>query len=103
MTVGVVELLAALGEDCMDETTIQATIAEAKNQALVGTVHTVLVDGPSAEQPGVWCARTAGHAPDVDGTVFLRGFDGPAGVFARVQIEEAFEHDLTGRVLELLP
>ncbi len=82
---------------------IQATIAEAKNQALVGSVQTVLVDGPSAEQPGVWCARTAGHAPDVDGTVFLRGFDGPAGVFARAQIEEAFEHDLAGRVLELLP
>ena len=82
---------------------IQAGIAEVKSQALVGTVQEVLVDGPSAEQPGVWCGRTAGHAPEVDGTVYLRDFVGPPGRFARALIEEAFEHDLAGRVLEMLP
>ena len=79
---------------------IQARIAEEKGQALLGTVQEVLVDGPSAEHPGVWCGRTAGHAPEVDGTVYLREAQVAPGTFVRVQIEEAFEHDLAGHILE---
>jgi ribosomal protein S12 methylthiotransferase len=79
---------------------IQARIAEAHSQALIGTVQEVLVDGPSAEHPGLWCGRTAGHAPEVDGTVYVRGPQAAPGCFVRVQIEEAFEHDLTGRIVE---
>jgi len=80
---------------------IQAQIAEAKGRALVGSVQEVLVDGPTPEFPGVQCGRTAGHAPDVDGTVFLRGPDVPPGTFVRARIEEAFEHDLTGEILQV--
>jgi ribosomal protein S12 methylthiotransferase len=81
---------------------IQARIAERKGQALVGSVQEVLVDGPAAAVPGLQCGRTAGHAPDVDGTVFLRGAQVAPGTFVRARIQEAFEHDLTGEILEVM-
>ncbi len=78
----------------------QARIAEAKGRALLGSVQEVMVDGPAPEFPGVQCGRTAAHAPDVDGTVYLRGPVVPAGTFVRVRIREAFEHDLAADILE---
>jgi ribosomal protein S12 methylthiotransferase len=80
---------------------LQARIAEEKGQALVGSVQEVLVDGPASEFPDLLCGRTAGHAPEVDGTVYLRGPQVPPGTFVRVRIREAFEHDLTGEILEV--
>jgi len=80
---------------------IQAQIAEAKGQALVGSVHEVMVDGPAAEFPGIQCGRTAGHAPEVDGTVYLQGPQVDPGTFVRVRIRQAFEHDLFGEILEV--
>jgi ribosomal protein S12 methylthiotransferase len=80
---------------------VQARIAEAKGQALVGSVHEVMVDGPAAEFPGIQCGRTAGHAPEVDGTVYLQGPQVDPGTFVRVRIRQAFEHDLFGEILEV--
>jgi ribosomal protein S12 methylthiotransferase len=80
---------------------LQARIAEEKGQALVGSVQEVLVDGPASEFPDLLCGRTAGHAPEVDGTVYLRGPRVPPGTFVRVRIREAFAHDLTGEILEV--
>lgn len=80
---------------------LQVRIAEEKGQALVGSVQEVLVDGPALEFPDLLCGRTAGHAPEVDGTVYLRGPQVPPGTFVRVRIREAFAHDLTGEILEV--
>jgi ribosomal protein S12 methylthiotransferase len=80
---------------------VQARIAEAKGQALVGSVDEVMVDGPAAEFPGIQCGRTAGHAPEVDGTVYLQGPQVDPGTFVRVRIRQAFEHDLFGEILEV--
>jgi ribosomal protein S12 methylthiotransferase len=80
---------------------IQARIAEAKGQALVGSVQEVMVDGPSAEFPGIQCGRTAGHAPEVDGTVYLQGPHVEPGTFVRARMRQAFEHDLFGEILEV--
>lgn len=80
---------------------IQAQIAEAKGRALVGSVQEVMVDGPAAEFPGIQCGRTAGHAPEVDGTVYLQGPQVAPGTFVQARIQEAFEHDLSGEILEV--
>jgi ribosomal protein S12 methylthiotransferase len=61
-----------------------------------------MVDGPAPEFPGIQCGRTAGHAPEVDGTVYLRGPEVSPGTFVRVSIREAFEHDLSGEILEVM-
>ena len=81
---------------------IQAQIAEAKGRALVGSVQEVMVDGPAAEFPGIQCGRTAGHAPEVDGTVYLQGPQVTPGTFVQARIREAFEHDLSGEILEVM-
>ncbi|MGH7313384.1 MAG: 30S ribosomal protein S12 methylthiotransferase RimO [Candidatus Rokuibacteriota bacterium] len=52
---------------------LQDRLVWARNQALVGTVQTVLVDGPSEDPAFDREGRTAGQAPEIDGVVYLRG------------------------------
>ena len=79
---------------------VQAGIAEEKGRALIGSTWDVMVDGPATEWPGIQRGRTAAHAPEVDGTVFLRGPAYPPGTIVRARIREAFEHDLSADILE---
>ena len=79
----------------------QAQIAEAKGRALLGSVQEVMVDGPAPEFPGLQCGRTAAHAPEVDGTVYLCGPAVPGGTIVRARVREAYEHDLTADILEV--
>jgi len=67
----------------------QQRISAKKLKAKVGRRLRVLVD-----RPGV--GRTAGDAPEIDGTVRFKG--GTAGEFAEVLIERAGAHDLHGRL-----
>jgi ribosomal protein S12 methylthiotransferase len=80
----------------------QARIAEAKGRELLGSVQEVVLDGPSPDFPEVQCGRTARHAPEVDGTVYLRGPQVAPGTLVRARIREAFEHDLTGEIIEIV-
>jgi ribosomal protein S12 methylthiotransferase len=77
----------------------QAKIAEEKGRAMIGTVQTVMVDGPAPQFPGVQIGRTAGHAPEVDGCVYLTGPSRPAGTLVQARIWKAYEHDLEGEIL----
>jgi ribosomal protein S12 methylthiotransferase len=81
---------------------LQARIAEAQGRALVGSVAEVMVDGPHPDRAGLQCGRTAGHAYEVDGQVFLQGPEVPPGTLVRARIREAFEHDLVGEILEVM-
>ncbi len=67
----------------------QQRISARKLKVKVGKRLRVLVD-----KPGV--GRTAGDAPEIDGTVRFKG--GKAGEFAEVLIERAGAHDLHGRL-----
>jgi ribosomal protein S12 methylthiotransferase len=67
----------------------QQRISARKLKAKIGRRLQVLVD-----RPGV--GRTAGDAPEIDGTVRFKG--GSAGEFAEVLIERAGAHDLHGRL-----
>ncbi len=80
---------AALVQEAQDR------IAWERNQALVGSVQDVLVDGPSEDPAFPWEARTAGQAPEIDGVVYLRGSFEP-GKFARVSIVEVEGYELVG-------
>jgi tRNA-2-methylthio-N6-dimethylallyladenosine synthase/ribosomal protein S12 methylthiotransferase len=81
---------------------VQARIAEEKGRALIGSVQDVMVDGPSPEFPGVQCGRTAAHAPEVDGTVYLRGPVVRGGTMVRARVQEAYEHDLAADIMEVV-
>ncbi|SEN15986.1 SSU ribosomal protein S12P methylthiotransferase [Gemmobacter aquatilis] len=73
-------------------------ISEAKLAAKVGQVMQVLVDEVDAE--GATC-RTKADAPEIDGNLFIdEGFeDLQPGDLVTVEVEEAGEYDLWGRVI----
>jgi ribosomal protein S12 methylthiotransferase len=66
----------------------------------------VLLEGPSKDTDLVWEARLQGMAPDIDGKVYVTEFEGvndaadlPApGSLATIEITEAKDYDLIGRV-----
>ncbi|MAX73025.1 MAG: 30S ribosomal protein S12 methylthiotransferase RimO [Nioella sp.] len=72
-------------------------ISEAKLQAKVGSRLEVIVDDVDAE--GATC-RTKADAPEIDGNLFIdEGFEGLApGDIVAVEVEEASEYDLWGRL-----
>jgi ribosomal protein S12 methylthiotransferase len=75
-------------------------VAQARGRRLVGTMQRILVDGPSAESPLVMQGRTAAHAYEVDGVVFLSGGPARPGTFVQGRIVAARGHDLVAEVLE---
>jgi ribosomal protein S12 methylthiotransferase len=79
---------------------VQQGVSFAHNQALVGKVLPVLVEGRAAEAdrdatPFKSVGRSHRDAPEVDGLVFVRD-DLPEGQIVQVRIAEAMEYDLVG-------
>jgi ribosomal protein S12 methylthiotransferase len=73
-------------------------ISEAKLAAKVGRTLQVIVD--EVDEEGATC-RTQADAPEIDGNLFIDdGFEGlKPGDLAMVEVEEAGEYDLWGRLL----
>ena len=94
-------------EQLMD---VQRLISAERNEALIGRVFKALVDevlddpgpiGPASSGRPVGVARTVGQALDVDGVTHVHPYEGLApGQFVNVEIEDAEEYDLIGRVVE---
>ena len=76
----------------------QDRLAWEGQQALLGTVQAVLVDGPSQDPAFPWEGRTAAQAPEIDGVVYLRDADLSAGSIVPVEIVEVDGYDLVGVV-----
>lgn len=76
----------------------QSRIAEAKNQARIGTTVTVLVEGYD-NYIKCYFGRSAADAPEVDGKVFFMSSQPlKMGDFVQVQINDTLEYDLLGEV-----
>lgn len=82
---------------------IQKQISRKAKKALIGTQHDILIEGPSAESDLLWEGRTAMHAPEIDGTVYITDFGDDENVqpgqFRRCEITEAHDYDLVARLL----
>jgi ribosomal protein S12 methylthiotransferase len=80
----------------------QAKISRRKNRARVGDVVRVLFEGESKESELLWQGRMETQAPDIDGCVLINDVsDGvlpSTGDFVNVEITEAHEYDLIGRI-----
>lgn len=74
---------------------LQERISMANNQAMVGKVLDVLVEGAG---DGITIGRSYRDAPEIDGLVICNGEVEPGG-FIKVQINGAMAHDLTGILL----
>jgi len=83
---------------------IQAAVSRKKNQALIGTIQRVMI-GAVDPDTGQFTGRTAAHAPEVDGVVYIDkdNFEGErpphAGDMLLVKITGASEYDLIGETL----
>jgi ribosomal protein S12 methylthiotransferase len=75
---------------------IQDRIAWDRGAKLLGSVHDVLVDGPSEDPAFAFEGRTAGQAPEIDGVVYLRDPDLTPGRFARIRVVEVEGYELIG-------
>jgi ribosomal protein S12 methylthiotransferase len=82
---------------------IQKQISRKKKRALIGQQFDLVLEGPSEETDLLWQARTAMHAPEIDGTVYVNDFgdhENPReGEFYRCEITEAHDYDLVARIL----
>lgn len=73
-------------------------ISEAKLAAKVGQVMEVIID--EIDEDAATC-RTMADAPEIDGNLFIdEGFEElSVGQIVRVEVDEAGEYDLWGRVV----
>ncbi len=87
---------------------IQRQISRKKKKALVGREFDLLLEGTSDESDLLLEGRTAMHAPEIDGKVFVNDFpaedfseeSGPQpGEFYRCQITEAHDYDLVAKIV----
>jgi len=82
---------------------IQKHISRNKKKALVGREFDILLEGESEESELLLEGRTAMHAPEIDGKVFVNDFpeqvEPQPGGFYRCQITEAYDYDLVAKIV----
>ncbi len=82
---------------------IQKRISRAKKKALVGREFELLLEGTSTESDLLFEGRTAMHAPEIDGKVFVNDFpegsDPQEGEFYRCRITAAHDYDLVAEIV----
>jgi len=79
---------------------VQKRINREQNRALVGKRLEVLVEGSSPESEHLLVGRHEGQAPDIDGVVYINDGFGYPGEFVTVEVTEAHDYDLVGRVVD---
>ena len=81
----------------------QERISRRKNKARVGRIVPVLFEGEAKESELLWQGRMETQAPDIDGCVLINDvpedFVPLAGAIVNVEITEAHEYDLVGRIV----
>jgi ribosomal protein S12 methylthiotransferase len=79
---------------------LQAAISQKNNEALIGTIQRVMIEGTDSES-GKVVGRTQAHAPEVDGFVLVDDAVEPLkpGDIVDVKIVDALEYDLMGETL----
>jgi ribosomal protein S12 methylthiotransferase len=81
----------------------QSRISLKKNRARVGEVVRVVFEGASTETDLLWQGRMQTQAPDIDGCILINdapeGFAPEPGQFVNVELTEAQQYDLVGRIV----
>ncbi len=82
---------------------IQRRISKKRKKTLVGQEVDLLLEGVSEESDLLLEGRTAMHAPEIDGKVFVNdvpeGLNPLPGEFYRCQITEAHDYDLVAKII----
>jgi len=82
---------------------IQKQISRRRKKNLRGQEFDVVLEGPSEESDLLLEARSAMHAPEIDGKLYIadvpEGLIPEAGEFYRCQVTETHDYDLVGRIV----
>lgn len=82
---------------------IQKQISRRKKKALRGMELDVLLEGPSEESDLLLEGRTAMHAPEIDGKLYIsdvpEGVQPLGGEFYRCQITETHDYDMVAKIV----
>jgi ribosomal protein S12 methylthiotransferase len=82
---------------------IQRGISKRRKKALRGKEFDILLEGPSEESDLLYEARSAMHAPEIDGKLYVadvpEGLIPVSGEFYRCEITETHDYDLVGRIV----
>lgn len=78
---------------------VQQNISRDKHEAMVGKTIKVLVEGFSEETDLLLQGRYMGQAPEIDGVTLINDGEAKVGAFVDVEITEAMEYDLIGRIV----
>ena len=82
---------------------IQKKISRAKKKSLIGQEFDLLLEGTSTESDLLLEGRTAMHAPEIDGKVFVNdypeGNEPKEGAFYRCRITAAHDYDLVAAIV----
>lgn len=83
---------------------LQQKISTRAKRSWVGRELDLLVEGPFEETDLLWEGRSAQHAPEIDGKIFINDFGHHEtlvpGTFYRAQITESHDYDLVARILD---
>jgi ribosomal protein S12 methylthiotransferase len=79
---------------------IQKRISREQNKKRVGQRIDVLVEGRSPETDLLLVGRTEGQAPEIDGQVFINDGLAYPGEMVTVEVTEAHDYDLVGKVVD---
>jgi ribosomal protein S12 methylthiotransferase len=84
---------------------VQAQVSRRKHRRLVGTRQRVLLEGRAKESDLLLEGRLGTQAPEIDGAILINdvpeGCEVRPGDFVTVEITEAHDYDLVGRVVEI--
>ncbi len=78
---------------------LQQGISAENNLKFLDTEMVVLIDEKDSSEEGLYLGRTWMDAPEVDGTVHVKGAKLAPGDFANVRITGTFEYDLMGEAV----
>ncbi len=78
---------------------LQQEISRSRNQAMIGRVLDVMVDGISDESDLLLQGRWYGQAPEIDGSVYLTDGAAQPGTFVKAQVTDAADYDLAATMM----
>lgn len=79
---------------------LQSEIAERKNRRFLGQELEVMIDGVSSESEYLLEGRTRGQALEIDGKVLTTDGTARPGEIVKVKVEQNFEYDFVGPIVE---
>jgi len=78
---------------------VQRLISREKNEAKVGQVVRVLIEGRAEESELVTVGRSQAEAPEIDGLIYIGNLHPKPGEFRFVKITDAGDYDLVGEIV----